>query len=452
MRTRRLEALAARIEELASASSGRRPIARDRPARPRLRRNPRAARAGGAHAGHRPGGRERARHAVAAAALPGRPPQRGGGDERRGDAGDRCPPRRAWEHGDAGCDGHGRDREARSERSWHASTASPRPSRPPRRSPAGPAAEELQRLVDERIEAQVAAQVAERVAELTRDLEERLAAAEAQPRAGGPITGDASGLDDLLERNRMTIERLGLHLGEHDRALAELMQTRSLPRSSRSSPPASRRSPAARRQEVSRRRARGARSGAWPAEPSTGEVKALMRRVEDAEVASQADREKLMNRLERMAASIDWRLQRLEATETTRSKSGSGPRGGHPTPVPKAPDPRGHGAAHRTALLWRPGHALGSRAESILSWGQSSDVDVGRTETNRADRHGTVGPHRGARRANPSASTGLSRVPDRGTGSCAEVGILTPACRPPSMRPEGFEPSTSRSGGARSIP
>ena len=54
------------------------------------------------------------------------------------------------------------------------------------RGPAGPAAEELQRLVDERIEAQVAEQVAERVAELTRDLEERLAAAESQPRAGGP--------------------------------------------------------------------------------------------------------------------------------------------------------------------------------------------------------------------------------------------------------------------------
>jgi hypothetical protein len=52
------------------------------------------------------------------------------------------------------------------------------------------------------------------------------------------------------------------------------------------------------------------------AEPSTGEVKALMRRVEDAEVASQADREKLMNRLERMASSIDWRLQRLESSET----------------------------------------------------------------------------------------------------------------------------------------
>jgi len=37
--------------------------------------------------------------------------------------------------------------------------------------------------------------------------------------------------------------------------------------------------------------------------------------------ASQADREKLMNRLERMASSIDWRLQRLEAVETAAASS-----------------------------------------------------------------------------------------------------------------------------------
>ena len=159
------------------------------------------------------------------------------------------------------------------------------------------------------------------VGELTRDIEERLAAAEAQPRTGGSVTGDASALDDLLERNRMTIERLGLHLGEHDRALAELMQTRSIPKTLEEL--------AARVEEI----AGGAPAGGQPApgtrreigsvlsEPSTGDVRALMRRVEDAEVASQADREKLMNRLERMAASIDWRLQRLEATETPRSRS-----------------------------------------------------------------------------------------------------------------------------------
>jgi hypothetical protein len=46
-------------------------------------------------------------------------------------------------------------------------------------------------------------------------------------------------------------------------------------------------------------------------------VKALLRRIEDAEIEAEADREKMMNRLERMASSIDWRLQRLEAVETT---------------------------------------------------------------------------------------------------------------------------------------
>jgi hypothetical protein len=184
------------------------------------------------------------------------------------------------------------------------------------------AAEELQRLVDERVEAQLAeqlaAQVAERVAEFTRGLEERLEAAAAQTRAGGSALGDASGLEDLLERNRMTIERLGLHLGEHDRALAELMRTRNLPKQldelaarvdeiAGGSPATGRQGTPGTRREI------GTFSAA---EPSTGEVKALMRRVEDAEVASQADRDKLMNRLERMASSIDWRLQRLEAAET----------------------------------------------------------------------------------------------------------------------------------------
>ena len=158
----------------------------------------------------------------------------------------------------------------------------------------------------------------------------------------------------------MTIERLGLHLGEHDRALAELMQTRNLPKKLDEL--------AARVEEIaggapagvpSRRRARGARSAASGAsEPSTGEVKALMRRVEDAEVASQADREKLMNRLERMASSIDWRLQRLEATETTQEQPGRG--GPGPTVVLHAP------GRIRTFDL-----ALRRRALYPLSYGRS---------------------------------------------------------------------------------
>ena len=111
----------------------------------------------------------------------------------------------------------------------------------------GPAAEELQRLVDERVEAQVAERCGA-VADLTRGFEERLAAAESQPRAGGSLTGDTTGLEELLERNRMTIERLGLHLGEHDRALAELMQLAQPPEE-------------ARRARCAGRRDRGRRAG-----------------------------------------------------------------------------------------------------------------------------------------------------------------------------------------------
>jgi len=177
---------------------------------------------------------------------------------------------------------------------------------------AGTATEEIQRLVDDRVEAKVA----QRVAELTRGFEERLATAEADSQSGRTPTGDAAALEELLESNRMTIERLGLHLGEHDRALAELMRSRNLPQKldelaarideiAVGAPPAGAAPVPGTRREI----------GSFGAGESVGEVKALMRRVEDAEVASQADREKLMNRLERMASSIDWRLQRLESTE-----------------------------------------------------------------------------------------------------------------------------------------
>ena len=44
-------------------------------------------------------------------------------------------------------------------------------------------------------------------------------------------------------------------------------------------------------------------------------MRQLIRRIEDCEEAAHEGREKLMNRLERMASSIDWRLQRLEAGE-----------------------------------------------------------------------------------------------------------------------------------------
>jgi len=158
-----------------------------------------------------------------------------------------------------------------------------------------------------------------RLDELATRLEERLAAA---PSGAAASSLDTEGLEELLERNRMTLERLGLHLGEHDRALAELMRSRNLPKRLDEL--------AARVEELAGAAPSG---GAVPGEGEgkgrgfdrseralpgelAHEMKALLRRVEDAEIANSEDREKLMVRLERMASSIDWRLQRLEAGET----------------------------------------------------------------------------------------------------------------------------------------
>jgi hypothetical protein len=148
-----------------------------------------------------------------------------------------------------------------------------------------------------------------RLAELGRKLEERLADGPAGPSEA------SEGVEGELERTRMAIERLSLHLGEHDRALAEMRGSRAM----------------AQRLEELAARLDGMAAGALPAsaaapggessssargslEPDI-EMRAIMRRLEDLEEAASVGREKLMNRLERVASSIDWRLQRLEASD-----------------------------------------------------------------------------------------------------------------------------------------
>jgi len=142
-----------------------------------------------------------------------------------------------------------------------------------------------------------------RINDLSRMLDERLAAigASASPRIAQP-----AGSEDELERVRMSIERVGLHLGEHDRALAELMRSREVTERLDEL--------AARIDEIAAAgTAGGSASGSgYSAGDPSGDIRALMRRVEDSETSSQADRDKLMSRLERVASSIDWRLQRLE--------------------------------------------------------------------------------------------------------------------------------------------
>ena len=146
-----------------------------------------------------------------------------------------------------------------------------------------------------------------RLDELARTLDERLAAIGAP---ASPATEQPAGVEGELERVRMAVERVGLHLGEHDRALAELMRSREVTDRLDEL--------AARIDQIATAGTGGGTTGGSgsPAGDVSGDMRALMSRVEEAETSSQADREKLMSRLERLASSIDWRLQRLEVDET----------------------------------------------------------------------------------------------------------------------------------------
>jgi len=138
------------------------------------------------------------------------------------------------------------------------------------------------------------------------ELSQRIAALE---ESRGAEPADQSELAAEFGRLRLMLERIGLHLGEHDRALADLAPSREVEE---------------RLQELaalagelaaSQHGERTAQPRAGAAMPLPGDIGALLRRVEEAETASQSDAEKLMNRLEKMASSIDWRLQRLESDE-----------------------------------------------------------------------------------------------------------------------------------------
>ena len=143
-------------------------------------------------------------------------------------------------------------------------------------------------------------ELAPRLDQLSAEIDERLAA------LVRPVSADDSEVIQHLERVRLSIERFGLHLGEHDRALADLTAPRGV--EERLDELAA---------QVEELAASGPRGDAPPSSAGlpSGDLGALMRRVEEAETASQADRERLMSRLEKMGSSIDWRLQRLETGE-----------------------------------------------------------------------------------------------------------------------------------------
>ena len=130
---------------------------------------------------------------------------------------------------------------------------------------------------------------------------------------GGPAavgTGSPATLERDVEHVLMAIERLSVHLGAHERALTELMGAGGV---------------VAQVRELSARvgdletyggGGGGGGGGDGGGVEMRSELRALMRRLEDAEAAQKSDRERVIDQLEKAAGAIDWRLQRLEAPKS----------------------------------------------------------------------------------------------------------------------------------------
>jgi DNA repair exonuclease SbcCD ATPase subunit len=125
-------------------------------------------------------------------------------------------------------------------------------------------------------------------------------------------------IEQEVERVLMAVERLGLHLSEHDRALAELMSRRGSSKVEELE---------ARLDELETYGVAAAPAaggdGSTPVLVQTGdtrdlraEIRALTRQLSELEDTTRTDREKTLTQLERMASSIDWRIRRIESGET----------------------------------------------------------------------------------------------------------------------------------------
>ncbi len=154
------------------------------------------------------------------------------------------------------------------------------------------------------------------------ELEARVAARPAPTRGSGASATVPHVIEQEVERVLMAVERLGLHLSEHDRALAELMSRRG---SSKVEELAAR---------VDELETYGVAAGAVVVGPDSGadgaaapvsmantrdlraELRSLSRQVTELEDTSKSDREKFLTQLERMASSIDWRIRRIESGES----------------------------------------------------------------------------------------------------------------------------------------
>ena len=126
-----------------------------------------------------------------------------------------------------------------------------------------------------------------------------------------PVVEEASpNVESELERLRMAVERINMHLGERERAISELIRSRGNVKVE---------DLAARITELEQTKGSAPKAAAKGAAALASgdsadihaELRSLAQRIEESEKI----RDKVLTQLERMASSIDWRFRRLESGE-----------------------------------------------------------------------------------------------------------------------------------------
>ncbi len=156
---------------------------------------------------------------------------------------------------------------------------------------------------------------------------DELAAHLAQVEAGAPAAEAPAAVGDEVAQLRVAVEGLRMRLASNEQELATVVGTRDM---------------ATRVDEVTRRlesleRAPVAIAGSSDGGPAAGdgrfrvELRALELRMEHAEAAARENREAVLVQLERLAARIEWRFQRLESEYEARQPEAIG--GGQVVPI-----------------------------------------------------------------------------------------------------------------------
>ena len=163
--------------------------------------------------------------------------------------------------------------------------------------------------------AELPADLLDRIARLEQQLEEVAAAPVAAPAPTAAAKKKGESADEKsVEQLRVVVDSMRMRAAEQEKAVAQLIGPKGLATQLDKL--------LARVDELETRPIVASGGGSTGGDDGGSvddaalqqELRAIAKRVQEAQDAMQAERDKLMQRFERMASSIDWRIQRLEKT------------------------------------------------------------------------------------------------------------------------------------------